>query len=518
MKLLSHARTGVCAFALAPVALVAGAVVAGLSAGIVAAQEAPKSKPAAVALYRDAVTFQNKGLYDLAADEWEKFLKTHAADPLAPKAQHYLGVCRLQQKKFDDAVAAFEVVIEKHPKVDLLDQTYLNLGLAQYSLAQGGKAEAFDQAAESFGTLATKFPESKSLGQALYYRGESLYARGKKAEAAAAYSQMLEKQPQHALRGEALYALGVAHEELGKPSEAGATYDTFIKEFPKSPLYAEVLMRRAETLFAAGKFADAEKWFAAAAASKDFPLADQATVRQAASLYEQKKFAEAAAVYASLAAKFPQSSLLSAATLSAGNCYYLAGDFAEAEVWLRKALESDSGPEAGHWLARVLLKQSKPAEALTAVEKALPKATGTPFAVQLLMDQADAVYDIEGRRGDAIKLYAAIAAKHAGIRKRHRRCTWPALPRWGRATTPARPSTRPLFSRAFPTMPWRPTLSTWPPNRTCSLANSTRPKSCTTSFSRISRPMPTPISGACGVACRCCCKKNTTTWLKPWSR
>ena len=72
-----------------------------------------------------------------------------AADPLAPKAQHYLGVCRLQQKKFDDAVAAFKVVIEKYPKVDLLDQTYLNLGLAQYSQAQGGKAEAFDQVAQA---------------------------------------------------------------------------------------------------------------------------------------------------------------------------------------------------------------------------------------------------------------------------------------------------------------------------------------------------------------------------------
>ena len=45
--------------------------------------------------FRDCVAFQDRGVYDLAADEWEKFLKQFLRDRLAAKAHHYLGLCRL---------------------------------------------------------------------------------------------------------------------------------------------------------------------------------------------------------------------------------------------------------------------------------------------------------------------------------------------------------------------------------------------------------------------------------------
>ncbi len=60
-------------------------------------QAAEAAKPAnspqeALNLYADAANFQNNNAFDLAAEEWEKFLKKFPQDPLAAKAQQYLGV------------------------------------------------------------------------------------------------------------------------------------------------------------------------------------------------------------------------------------------------------------------------------------------------------------------------------------------------------------------------------------------------------------------------------------------
>jgi len=94
------------------------ALVLSASAARLVGQETPnaestkaESSPAAVRQFRDAVAFQDRGVYDLAADEWQKFLKQFPADPLAPKAQHYLGVCQLLLKQYDAAAETLGRVI-----------------------------------------------------------------------------------------------------------------------------------------------------------------------------------------------------------------------------------------------------------------------------------------------------------------------------------------------------------------------------------------------------------------------
>src|SRR5579859_5143281 len=67
------------------------------------AGEANKSSPMAIRQYRDAANFQNRELYDLAADEWEKLLAKFPQDPLIPSGQHYLGVCRFHLKQYEPA-------------------------------------------------------------------------------------------------------------------------------------------------------------------------------------------------------------------------------------------------------------------------------------------------------------------------------------------------------------------------------------------------------------------------------
>jgi TolA-binding protein len=371
------------------------------------------SSEAARRQFDDAVALHKGGAYELAVDEWEKFLKNFPDDPMASQAQFFAGVCYLsmKDKQYDKARDAFQKVVTKYPKFEQLDKAYFNLGLSAYNLAEAGNAAMRAQAADAFGQLIEKFPKSPQVSEALLYRGESLYAMGKKDEAVKAWSDLATNHADSPLRARALYNLGIAQSELGQQEQAGATFAEFLKAFPKNDLAAEVTMRKADTQLITGKLADAEKEFAAAAAKPDYPLADYATLREGAAMAGQKKYAEAAAVYASLPTKFPKSSFIPAATLAAGNCYYLAGNQAEARNWLGKVLAGGGaqGLESAHWIARSWLKDKNPTEALAVVEKALPAAEGSPRRADLLMDQADALYDLPNRRGESAAIYAKLA-------------------------------------------------------------------------------------------------------------
>ena len=207
---------------------------------------------------------------------------------------------------------------------------------------------------------------------------------------------------------------------LGQHAEAGKAFDQFLEKYPKHSLAADVTMRRA------------------------------------AALMELKQYAEAAALYASVPIKWPQSKLLAAANLAGGKCYYLAGDFAAARKLLEQVVAAggDSAGEAAHWLVRSLVKEGKPAEAIAALEKMLPQLEQGSQTAQLMMDQADAVYDIPDRRGESARALCGDCREvPRRIHWRRKPCTWPASPPWAKATFRRRWSTPPRSCAAYPDNP-----------------------------------------------------------------
>lgn len=408
---MSRHEDGVCRWLCAW--LVVGCLLASTAVSATAQEAATKSTPESEAMYADAANFQNNGSFELAAEEWTKFLAKFPKDPLAAKAQHYLGVCELQQKKFDKAAAAFALVIKNHPKFEMLEDAYLNLGWSQYSLGSADPKQ-LEAAIQTFAAMLKAYPKGKFSDQALYFQGEALYQTGKKPEAVVAYDTLIKGFDKSNLRADALYALGVTQEELQKWAEAGQTYDQFLKEFPQSDLLTEVRMRKAETLLQNGDPAAAEKLFAAVAAVKDFASADHALLRQAYAATRQSKDTEAGALYAKLATNFPNSPSNKEAVLSAGRCYYRAKQPAEATPWFEKVIANDpaNAAEAAHWLARIYLANKEPGKAADVAAKAIPAAKDSKFLVNLKLDQADALYEQADKKAESLPLYAKIVSEH----------------------------------------------------------------------------------------------------------
>jgi TolA-binding protein len=374
-----------------------------------------KSTPDALNLYADAASFQNNNAFELAAEEWEKFLKLYPNDPLADKARHYAGVCQMQLKQFARAAEHFAAVVAKGREFELAEDARLNLAWSQYSLGGQGQKDQYSQAVDSFAALAKEFPQGKYLDQALYYRGEALYALGRKTEAAAAYRELIDNRFDSPLKCDALYALGVTCEEARDYAEATRLYDRFLDGCASNDLVTEVRLRKAEIVLQQGNPAQAEKLFAELAKTPNFPEADRAALRQAFCAAAQEAFPRAAGLYAQVIEKYPRSKYASEARLSAGRCYYRAEQFEDAAKWLRSVAEGQTPDalEAAHWVCRIELRNQDPRQAAELAERVLAKNLAGDFLVQLKLDRADALYAQAERRAEAVEAYLEIAAQNA---------------------------------------------------------------------------------------------------------
>ena len=388
----------------------------GASAAAPTRNAAGQESEAATRQYAVAVGFQNQKLYATAIDEWQTFLEKYPADSRAGRAHHYLGTCCLQEEKYTDAVRAFEIVVGKYPSFELLDQSMLNLGIAEFGQArQSARQSDYQRAEAALGRMLKKFPKSRFAGRALYYRAECLYELKKPGEAAAAFDRLVADYPEHELAADSLYAAGSAYEELNQLPKALAAYTSFCERFDSHELITEVQMRMAEIHFKAGEFELAQPVFARVRLNREFELADVAMLRQARCLYERGQVLEAARLYWDVPREFKKTKHYDTAILAGGKCYFLEQKYALARTGLEQ-IASRRVPEAAEatqWLARCYLKEGDAERARRIAEDGLKRFRDSETSAGLQLVRIDAMFELPRERSRTPELYAKFAQQHA---------------------------------------------------------------------------------------------------------
>lgn len=385
-----------------------------LSSPIVNSARAQGTEPA-TRQYAVAVGFQNQKLFDAAIDEWNTFLRKYPTDARADKANHYLGTCCLQEKRYPDAIAAFTTVVTKYPKCELIDQSMLNLGIAQYASAQKTGLEGdYAKAERSFGQMLAKHADSKFADRALFYRAECLVQTRQTEKAATAYQEFVSKNPDSEFTADAMYALGTAQDELKQPQKAAATFAGFVAKFPKHQLLSEVRMRQAEVLFNDNKFDEAKPIFEQVSKDKRFELSDVAMLRTARCLYEEGRLSDAGKLYWNVPREFKTTKHYDAAILAGAKCYFLDKKYDIAKTGLERLVERDKpeAAEATQWLARVYLQSGDSGKAMKLAERGLRKFKGNEYRPELELVRIDAMYEIPDQRSQAARQYAEFAAQN----------------------------------------------------------------------------------------------------------
>ena len=388
-----------------------------------------EDSPAANRLASEAANLQNKGQFSLAADVWDEYLKKFPKSTLAPKARYYSGVCHMKVGQLEKAIGAFQLVVEEikeHPEYPYNEDALLNLGGCYLSRADQSPDQAskdYASAAEIFGRLAKEYPESKYIDQATYFLAESFYLNGKVELSIPLYTRLVDQFEDSSFRSIGLYALAVALDESNQRESAVVRYDAFLKDYPEDELATDVSMRRAEVLLQQAQSADPEQpldigaWeqardaFEKLSTSPNYEQADRATYQQAFCVARLGQPEQAATLYDAIIERFPQSPYVTDARLAAGRTRYQLNQYDASISALRPVAESkdDRRGEAGHWIAKCLMKQGKSEEAFSQTQQWVKSWETDAYLPYLLMDQADAAFAVPSLRDQSRGLYLRVA-------------------------------------------------------------------------------------------------------------
>ena len=400
--------------------------------GVSAAEESPRSSPAAKAAYTTAAALQNRGAWDLAAEAWGTLLRDHPRDPLAAKGRYYLGLCRLQEGKWPEAAEAFRAVVASRGQDGGADaETALaarwELGRGAFAVAQGAPTvQSYRDAVGALREYLAAMPDEGQAAEASHLLAESLWQAGDRAAAVAAWLEFVRDRPASPRLPAVLYALGVAQAEMGEADAAAATLRRLAESFPADELADEVAIRRSDLALAADEPAEAARLVVDIARRQDGPRVGDALERLGRALWQQKRYAAAGQAYDLLLARDPEVAVAAPALLSASAAWSEAGRDEEARQRLGQLLALAGVPaglaaEGGARLARMELAAGRTEAAVAVAEGALERAEiagrgGDPVdaavIARLEFSRAEGLVDLPGRRDEGLAVLMRLVAEH----------------------------------------------------------------------------------------------------------
>ena len=293
---------------------------------------------------------------------------------------------------FPIASKTFSQLLDKYPQSKFRDQA---LFFGAESLYLQGK---FEDAVALYAELVEKHDDSDLHSDAMYALGVTMEDLRRFKDAGEIFDAFMKIYPDHELATE------VKMRKAETVLQSG-DFDTAEK------LFAEVAAVPEYRALDHAKFR-----YAFCLAAKADGLADR---KDEISDWEQQQamgYRRAAEVFAEIADKMSQSPYAQDAAMAAGRSYYRAKEFPLATQWFKRvqATDNPAGPEAAHWRARILLNEGKTKEARETVAAILVKASAAdhPYLVQLKLDDADAQYKEPASQKASVAAYLKIAQQH----------------------------------------------------------------------------------------------------------
>jgi TolA-binding protein len=341
----------------------------------------------------------NRGLYELAATEYRKFLSQHADHEKAAVARYGLAVSLFRLGQFDEAVAEL-TPLQKLPEFVYAAETWTVAG--QCDLARGRNAAAFD----AFNVVVERFGKHELADDAAAGAIEALYADKRYEEAVKRCRTFVTQWSDSPLRERVEYFGAVSAMVKADYAEAAERFGQLLQFHPQGPFAEQAGFLLAQCHEQNNSTDKAIEQYRQVLQRKDGRYVPDALAALGTLLYQKGNYAEAGETLDRLMNDFPQSPLLSQARLQRGRVWFEQGRYDRAlELFSRlDGAESQVADEAAYWTAKCQLRLGDAAGAAGRLGDAVQKFSASPLLPEMMYDRGVALL----RAGDTERAIAAL--------------------------------------------------------------------------------------------------------------
>lgn len=118
--------------------------------------------------YEEAFRLYRSGQYQAAIDRFRGFLQTHPSSDYADNAQFWLAECYFKLSDYEQAVVAFQEVVQEYPEGNKVPDALYRQGMALLEIGKstGNEAKYRPAAQQIFERLVTRHPDSERVPEA----------------------------------------------------------------------------------------------------------------------------------------------------------------------------------------------------------------------------------------------------------------------------------------------------------------------------------------------------------------
>ena len=286
--------------------------------------------------------------WTFAEEAFQKFLADHPKHPLSPLGNFYLGLVRVNLKKYLEARTTLENFNKNFPNSKEVPHAKYRIGECSYHLKE------YVRASEEFNAFVTAYMKDPFNEWAWAYLGDS-------------------------------------QRNLQKYEDAIRSLNKSLELFPNGRMADEARFGLAESNLALKRTAEALKIYRQIAGNENSTRAAGSQLQIGNILFGQRHYGDAANEYLLIEKKFPKSGFAPVASLNAGFSYYQLADYSKALAQFDKAEADPSQAITSAYWKGLSLKSlrdfTRAADVLADAAKKVKK--GDPLEESVVYQQAD---------------------------------------------------------------------------------------------------------------------------------
>ncbi len=366
--------------------------------------------PAVLRPFHAANGLANRGLHELAIEEYESFLAASPNHTKAPTARYGLAVCLARLNRFDEALAQLKP-LEGRDDFEFAAEVDLLLGQSLLTL---GRAE---EAVPPLKRIVERRAQHDVADDAAPLYVESLHRAGAHEAAIAACANLVKRWPEHPQRSRAELFAGLSEMQERDFTAAAERFERMLQREPEGPYTAHATLLAAQSRQNAGQMREAVTLYRKVRQRDQAQFLPEALAGLGPLLRLEGNLDEAAAALERLLADFGDAPAADEAALELARVRFEQGDYDRAAALFEQALKegrTSRADAAEYWLAKCDLRRDQAQRCAQRLAKAIKAHPESELIAEMRYDLAVALLRAEEAAAaeEALEAFLAQHGKH----------------------------------------------------------------------------------------------------------